>query len=305
MKPEDIKKVLILGVGSMGTRIALQCALYGYDVTVYGRSENSIRKGERILNLGIDALKAQNYATEEQILEALSRITLTTDAVAAAADADIISESIAEDPEVKGELFAKFHSLCPARTIFTTNTSTLLPSSFAEATKRPAQFVALHFHGYVWASNVVDISPHPQMAPETIKIAEAFARSIDQIPIVMKKEYAGFLYNNMLLPLLFAAFTIAIDGAAVPRDIDRAWMGVSGMERGPFGIADRVGLDVTCHLTNLQAEKNNDEKIKKCVEYLKTYVDKGLLGLKSGQGFYHYPDPEFESPDFLSANLKE
>ena len=137
-----------------------------------------------------------------------------------------MSESVPEDPALKGRVLAQFNALCPARTIFTTNTSTLLPSMFAAATGRPDRVVALHFHPPVWSSNVADVMPHPGTSPETTDLVLAFARRIGQIPIHLRKESYGYVFNAMYSAMNEAALALAANGVASVEDVDRAWMGI-------------------------------------------------------------------------------
>ena len=146
MKIDDIKRVLILGAGTMGQQIGLQCAMHGYDVVYYDISQEILDKAlSRVAKLG-SWYASTGRLTEEKLQHALARISATPDPAKAAQDVDFVSESVPEDPELKGKVFGQFHKLCPERTIFTTNTSMLVPSMFAEATGRPEKLVALHFH---------------------------------------------------------------------------------------------------------------------------------------------------------------
>jgi 3-hydroxybutyryl-CoA dehydrogenase len=207
---------------------------------------------------------------------------------------------VLEDPKVKGDVFAQFNKLCPAHALFTTNTSTLLPSRYAKATGRPAQFAAFHFHNPVWLANVVDVMPHPGTAAEVIPRLVVFARSIDQIPIVLHKETPGYVFNAMLDGILRTSMMLAADGKASVEDIDRAWMGVTRMPVGPFGMIDLVGVDLVYHIAaRMPLLMRLTPPAQRLLRFLKGYVDRGWLGIKSGQGFYNYPDPAFSHPDFV------
>jgi 3-hydroxybutyryl-CoA dehydrogenase len=203
---------------------------------------------------------------------------------------------------LKSNVFAQFNQLCPTRTVFTTNTSSFVPSMFAEASGRPGQFAALHFHHEVWVSNVVDIMPHPGTAQETVDLLRAFAGRIGQIPIVSQKENHGYVFNAMLNALNDAALTLAANGVAKVEDVDRAWMGVMKMPIGPFGILDGVGLDTAWDITQHWATVLGDPQLQKNADFLKQYIDQGYLGAKSGRGFYTYPNPAYQRPGFLSAD---
>jgi 3-hydroxybutyryl-CoA dehydrogenase len=172
---------------------------------------------------------------------------------------------------------------------------------FADATGRPAQFVALHFHTYVWDSNVVDIMPHPGTAPETVELLYAFAKRIGQIPIVLNKENYGYVFNAMLNALNTAAVKLAVDGVASVEDIDRAWMGVMKTPIGPFGILDVVGLKTVWDIVQFWATTLNDPQLQANANFLKQYVDKDWSGVKTGRGFYTYPDPAYARPGFLTG----
>jgi 3-hydroxybutyryl-CoA dehydrogenase len=299
MKIEDIQRVLIVGAGTMGQEIGLQCAMYGYDVTLYDIAPEMLEKATERLRSILARLVAEGHLVQGQVDAILARITTTTDPKAAA-EADLLSESVPEDPELKAKVFAQFNELCPAHTIFTTNTSSLVPSMFAEATGRPAQFAALHFHHEVWVSNVVDIMPHPGTAEETVELLYAFAKRIGQIPILLRKENYGYVFNAMFNELNTAAVSLVVNGVASIEDVDRAWIGVMKMPLGPFGWLDGIGLDTCWKITEYWAKTLGDEQLQKNSDFFKEYVDKGYLGVKSGRGFYVYPDPAFQDPGFLA-----
>ena len=304
MKIEDIKRVLILGAGTMGQQIGLQCAMYGYDVVFYDLSQEILDKASRrIAKLG-SWYVSSGRLTEENLRHTLSRISATPDPEKAAQDVDLISESVPEDPELKGKVFARFHKLCPERTIFTTNTSMLVPSMFAEATGRPEKLVAFHFHD-LRANNIADVMPHPGTAPEVTKLVHDFAVSIGQIVILLHRENSGYVFNTMLSSLFSSALTLASRNVASIEDIDRSWMGVMHTSMGPFGIMDQVGISTVWIITDYWAKKTGDAQAQANADFLKQYVEKGHLGFKTNQGFYSYPNPAYTQQDFLSGAEKE
>jgi len=304
MKIEDIKRVLILGAGTMGQQIGLQCAMYGYAVVFYDLSQEILDKAlRRIAKLG-SWYVSSGRLTEENLRNTLSRISATPDPEKAAQDVDLISESVPEDPELKGKVFARFHKLCPERTIFTTNTSMLVPSMFAEATGRPEKLVAFHFHD-LRANNIADVMPHPGTAPEVTKLVHDFAVSIGQIVILLHRENSGYVFNTMLSSLFTSALTLASRNVAAIEDIDRSWMGVMHTSMGPFGIMDQVGISTVWIITDYWAKKTRDAQAQANADFLKQYVEKGHLGFKTNQGFYSYPNPAYTQQDFLSGAEKE
>lgn len=302
MELKDIKKVLILGAGTMGQQIGFLCAMNGYHVTLYDISDDILKTSlKRMEKLGSSWFVRINRITSEQLEAIMGRIITTSDAKMAARDADIISESVPEDPKIKGKVFAQFNELCPKRTIFTTNTSLLMPSKFAQATGRPEKLVALHFHD-VRTTNVVDVMPHPGTDPAVTKLVHDFAVNIGQIAIMLHRENNGYVFNAMLSNLFMTALTLVTKDVATLEDVDRAWMGVTLMPMGPFGIMDQVGLKTVWSITDYWAEKMNDPQARKNAKYLKQYVEKGELGAKTKKGFYTYPHPAYTQKGFLSGD---
>lgn len=302
MQLSDIKKVLIVGGGTMGQQIGFQCAAYGYIVTIYDVAKEAIDSAPQRVEEYARQLVAAGHLDQPAAESTFRDIIFSTDAQQAALEADLLSESIPENPALKAEAFAQFNQLCPARTIFTTNTSLLVPSLIAEATGRPDRFLAFHFHQPVWDSNVADVMPHPGTSPMVVTLVRDFAKSINQIPLVLNKENYGYVFNAIYSNLNSAAIALAANGVTSIENIDRSWMAIMKMDIGPMGMLDMVGLDTVWHITEYFATITNDPQTRKNADYLKReYVDKGWLGVKSGRGFYMYPDPVFRDPDFLSG----
>ncbi len=300
MDINDVKKIVLLGAGTMGQQISIPCSLAGYDVVIYDINEDALKKAmERIPDI-MTGMVLWKKATQEQADAALKRISTTTDPELAAKDADIINESVPEKPDLKVKIFSQFNGLCPERTIFTTNTSTLMPSMIAEATGRPGKFLALHFHD-VSMTNVVDIMPHPGTSKEAVQLVREFALKMGQLPIMMEKEHSGYVFNYMIGAVFTAALTLKTKDVASIEDIDRAWMGVTHMMFGPFGLMDSIGLDTMLSFTEYWAEKNDDKHWRKHAQLLRGYVEKGYLGKKTKKGFYDYPKPAFMQPEFLKG----
>jgi len=304
MELKDIRKVLIVGSGTMGRQIAFQCAAHGYGVTLYDIDEAALEKAAERLAAYAEHLISGGHLERRAAEQAIAGIGTTTDAAEAAKDADLISESVPEDPVLKGKVFARINQLCPARTIFTTNTSLLVPSQFAAATGRPDRFLAFHFHQPAWVGNVADIMPHPGTAADVVTLVRDFAVSINQIPMVLQKENFGYVFNAMYSALNSAAITLAANGVASVHDVDRAWMGIMKMPIGPLGMLDVVGLDTVLHIMESANMTRNDPQVRRNAEFItKEYVEKGWLGVKSGRGFFTYPNPEYRAPDFLKGKV--
>lgn len=294
MELSDIKNVLILGSGTLGLRVGLACALNGYKVTIYDISEKAFENAKKIQQDLLKSLIKLKTITEDSIEPAVANITWTTDAQLAGAHADLVSESVTEDVAIKKVVWEQFGKICPEHTIFTTNTSYLVPSTFSESTGRPERFCALHFHD-VFFSNVVDVMPNPKTEDWLIPLLTDFGKSIGQIPVFIKRESPGYIFNAMLGAVLKAAGKLVTYDVADIEDVDRSWMGNFKAHVGPFGMMDEIGLETVWHIT----KNNNDPKSIKFAELLKSYIDQGKLGKKTGEGFYSYPRPRFRDKDFL------
>jgi 3-hydroxybutyryl-CoA dehydrogenase len=304
MKVDDIRKILVVGLGKMGQMIALQCARFGYEVVAYDAFPKSLENARVNIPALAAELVAQQKMTPEAAEAALSRIRYTS-RPEDGADADLLSESVLEDPDLKAKVFAQFHQICQPKTVFTTNTSTLLPSMWAEATGRPAQFAALHFLD-AFEAPLVDIMPHPGTSPEIVELLVAFAKRIRQVPMVFKKEYPGYVSNAILGAMNEVAIKVAlIDKIASVEDVDRAVMIHLKMPAGPFGFIDHIGLDTVWHVMQSNAKISGDPVVQQIAdEFKRDYIDKGRLGKKSGRGFYTYPDPEYLRPEFLGVDVE-
>ena len=291
----DIRKVLILGSGTMGLRIGLQSALGGFDTTIYDIHEKAFISARKIQESILKNLVGNQVISPEDAVTAKTRISFTTDPEVAAKDCDFVSESVLEEPDIKKEVWSTFSKLCPAHAVFTTNTSYLMPSMFAKETGRPERFCAFHFHD-VFQANVVDIMPHAATEKWIINLLMDMGTRLKQTPVIVKKESPGYIFNSMLVALIGAAGALVTSGISSVEDVDRSWMGNFKMATGPFGILDAIGLDTAWHVTNALP----DARSKKFAALLKTYVDEGKLGQKTGEGFYSYPNPKFSQKDFVN-----
>jgi len=291
---KDINNILILGSGTLGLRIGLACALNNYKVVIYDIHEKAFASAKKIqANLLKILIKAQTY-TQNQADTALKNIRFTTDAKEASKDIDLVSESVTENIDIKKKVWQQFGSLCSTETIFTTNTSSLLPSLYAEDTGRANLFCAFHFHDVFYA-NVVDIMPNPRTEAWLIPLLQDFGKSIQQTPVIVKKESPAYIFNAMLIALISAAGALVTYDVSSIEDVDRSWMGNFKMTRGPFGIIDEIGLDTAWHVT----EPKKDDRSVRFAALLKSYIDQGKLGRKTGEGFYKYPNPKFSGADFI------
>lgn len=281
----SIHNVTVLGTGVLGSQIAYQSAYFGFEVTAYDISDeivNTARK--RFEALAARYEREVEGAAGGRAQAALARIKFSSNLADAVRDADLVIEAAPERLDVKRELLGKLARLAPDRTIFATNTSTLLPSALADATGRPDRFLALHFANEIWTRNVAEIMGHPGTSPAVYDATVEFARRIGMEPIEIHKEQPGYVMNSLLVPFLQAATSLVVNGVADAETIDKTWRIVTRAPEGPLQTLDIVGLNT---VYNIAAA--SDEQGKANARYIKEhYLDKGKLGRASGEGFYKY-----------------
>ncbi|MGI5888863.1 MAG: 3-hydroxyacyl-CoA dehydrogenase [Oscillospiraceae bacterium] len=317
-----LKNVTIVGGGVLGTQIGLMAAYTGHEVTFWLRSEGSIgrtrpkielyskmmledlEKSKALIGNPMGAyvyprglIRDWKSVTAEKIdeLEAGARdafanhVHITLDLAEALKDADIVIEAMAEDPKQKTEMFKKMAGLLPEKTILCTNSSTLLPSQFAEYTGRPEKFLALHFANTIWKNNTAEVMGHPGTDPEIYKKVVAFADEINMVPLQLHKEQPGYILNSMLVPFLDAAMMLWAKEVADPQTIDLTWKLATSAPAGPFQILDIVGVQTAYNIAIMNPKASDPNSVEaKIVSKLKEMIDKGETGINAGKGFYDY-----------------
>lgn len=296
----NIETVVIVGTGTMGQQIGFQCAVHGFTTVMYDVKQASLEACRDSHRQFAELFVARRGSDRAVIDAALARLSYSTDLSLACRRADLVSESVPEDPEIKARVYEQLNRVCPDHTIFATNTSTLLPSQLADATGRPERFLALHFANPVWDANIGEVMPHPRTAPEIFERVLEFAVEIGMVPIRLEKEQNGYVINSLLVPLLCAAQALVTNGVTSHEIVDRTWMISTKMPAGPFGIMDVIGLETVYNVVAYWAERDGDEQLRKSAEYVKQrFVDRGKLGVKTGAGYYTYPGPAYREAGFL------
>lgn len=292
----DFKNVVVVGSGVLGSQIAFQTAYSGIHVTVNDISEEALEKAKNSMKTLTKSYSHDLHVTPEKLEKTLSLISYSSDLKDAVKDADLVIEAVPEVEKIKINLYQQLAQYAPENTVFATNSSTFVPSEFAEYTGRPDKFLALHFANQIWLNNTAEIQGSPQTDPQVFDSVVAFAKKIGMIPLTLKKEQHGYILNSLLIPFLYAAEELMVGDIADPHIIDKTWMVATKAPRGPFAILDVVGLNTAYNI----AMNEESESSKKIAKYLKeNYIDKGKLGLQSGEGFYKYPHPAYLSEDFL------
>ncbi|QCR34114.1 3-hydroxyacyl-CoA dehydrogenase [Lysinibacillus sp. SGAir0095] len=294
----NLQNVSVAGSGVLGSQIAFQTAFFGYAVTVYDINDQALESAkERFTKL--KGIYGEYFNDAEKAEAAFNRLVYSSDLAEAVKEADLIIEAVPEVPEIKINFYKNLSEVAPEKTIFASNSSTMLPSQFAEFTGRPEKFLALHFANEIWKNNTAEVMGHVGTDAKNADIVEEFARSIGMIPFRLHKEQPGYILNSLLVPFLDAAMNLWVKEVADPHTIDKNWMISTGAPTGPFAILDVVGMATPYNLSLAKAEKGVPFA-KEIAEKIKAeYIDQGKMGVSSGEGFYKYPNPAFTNPDFL------
>lgn len=309
----NFKNVVIAGGGVLGSQIALMSALWGFDVTIWLRSEASIgraqpkldRYSKAMLN-DMEGLRKNPQAVirgfgdhplssdeidklEKQLKDGTAKIKLTTSYEEAFKDADFVIEAIAEDPKQKIAFYTEMAKHLPEKTVVVTNSSTMLPSTFAQYTGRPEKYLALHFANTIWRNNTAEVMGHAGTDQKYYDEVVEFAQAIHMVPLCLKKEQPGYILNSMLVPFLNAAEALLANDVADPETIDKTWMLGTGAPAGPFRILDIVGLTTAYNIVIMSPDaKDPNTTAGKIARTLKSYIDQGKTGINAGEGFYKY-----------------
>lgn len=298
-----LQYITVLGCGVLGSQIAWHTAFKGKHVVVYNASEASLDKCRRVHEQYAAIYQADFGASADALQQTHARLRYISDLATAVSEADLVIESVPEVPEIKTRVYQQMAPLLPAHTLVATNSSTLLPSDFAEASGRPAKFCALHYASPVWTKNMVEIMAHAGTHQSTLDEVTEFTIETGMVPIPVLKEQNGYVANTWFVALQNAAQTLVTNGIATPEVVDRTFMiNNRGCSMGPMGLMDIVGMQTVYDVCSHWGALNNDAQMLANAEYIKIhFLDKGKLGVLSGEGYYRYPNPAFAAPDFLAV----
>ena len=276
----------MIGSGIMGGGITEVAALAGCRVVLRSREQTTADGTMAAIERSLDRRVDKGSLTVEERCDALERITPTSD-LGLVADCDLVIESVVEDLATKKHLFTELDRTCAHHTIIATNTSTLPVVELAVETRRPAQVCGVHFFNPAPMMSLVEIVRPITASDETIEVAMAFAVACGKTPVLVQ-DRAGFIVNALLFPYLNNAVRLLESGVATKDDIDTAMTGGCGFPMGPFSLLDLVGLDTSVAILDALYEEYRDANFG-AVPLLRRMVSAGLLGRKSGRGFYDYP----------------
>jgi 3-hydroxybutyryl-CoA dehydrogenase len=298
---KTIETVCIVGAGFMGAQLGLHCAAHGYTVWLVDLADQALERAAVSNTQVLDARVEKGQISADQQAVILHHIHPTTALREAAPQADLVIEAVSERLGLKREVFAQLDEVCPDHTILATNSSSIRISAIEDATRRPDRVLNMHFYPPVWQRTMVELMRGTQTSDETIEHARQFARSIGLTPLLVRKESTGFLFNRVWRAIKKECLHLVDDGVASHEDVDRAWMIVMGMPFGPFGLMDMVGLDVVRDIEMVYYRQSGDEADAP-PRLLLDKIEKGTLGMKTGSGFYTYPDPAYQDPSWLKGS---
>lgn len=281
------KKVVLAGAGVMGASLAQVYALADYEVVVYDVVQAGIDKGKHLIDLNQETLISEGIITKEQSEKALARISFTMD-MECFRDCSLVVECVVERMDIKHDFWKKASEIAPEEALLSTNTSGLKITEIAEAVKKPERFMGQHWLNPPHLIPLCEIIIGEKTAQENVDKMKELVKGLGKIPVVVK-DINGFITNRIQFALLREAFYIIESGAATFEDVDMALKGGMGLRYaalGPFGVADFGGLDTFDHINSyLNADLCNATEGNKM---LRSMVEAGKLGVKSGQGFYDY-----------------
>jgi 3-hydroxybutyryl-CoA dehydrogenase len=301
MSTRPFDTIAVVGAGTMGAQIALQCAVHQYPVRLYSRSAATLERAAQGQVRELEQRLAQQLITATEKERILGRIQRTTQLEEAAAGADLVIESAPEQLEIKRELFAQLDRLCAPHALLATNSSSMRVSALEDATQRRGQVLNMHFYLPVWQRPMVELMRGTATTAATMERAGRFVRALGLTPLLVRKESTGFVFNRVWRAIKKECLHLVDDGVASFEDVDRAWMIANGTAAGPFGLMDMVGLDVVRDIETVYYGESGAAGDAP-PQLLLDKIARGELGVKSGKGFYRYPDPAFRRPGWLKGN---
>lgn len=295
----NYKNITVAGSGVLGSQIAFQIAFKGFEVSIYDINEAAIEAAKKRISALQESYKKDLSASQEEVDAAYSRLSFHFNLAEAVKNSDLVVEAVPESIQIKEKFYNELGNVAPEKTVFATNSSTMVPSQFAEFTGRPEKFLTLHFCTELWIHNIAEIMGHPGTKQEHFDDMIEFAKAIGMVPIPIHKEQPGYVLNTLLVPFALSALSLVVNEVATPESVDKTWMISSQAPFGPFGFIDMIGINTCYNITKMMGDQG-DRNAAKVAEYLKSdFIDKGKLGKEVGQGYYSYPNPKFLDPDFI------
>jgi len=285
---QPFDRICVVGSGYMGNQIALQCAAHGHHVNVHDADEVALQNSSGVFSEFLDRMIDDGFAAAEQRQPILDRVVQTT----------LVIEAITEDVSVKREVFTRLEEFCPHDVIFATNSSSIRVSHIESATQRPDRVLNAHFVQPIWKHPFVELMRGTATSDATMTAVQLFMQSIGVLPVLVRKQSTGFIFNRIWRAVKKEALKVVDQGIASVEDVDRTWMIQMETPLGPLGTMDIIGLDVIRDI-EMVYHKESGDPADAPAQVLLDKIANGELGEKTGKGFYTYPNPSWQNPDFL------
>jgi 3-hydroxybutyryl-CoA dehydrogenase len=287
MNVNDIKKICVVGAGNMGHQISLLCAIHGYQTTCTDVVPEVLKKAEKFADTYLPGRVEKGKMTKEVAEAARRSISFTQDLKAAAKDADFVIEAVLEILDVKRKLFAQLDEVAPSHAILATNSSYIVSSLIADATKRPSKVVNMHYFNPALVMKLVEVVKGSHVSDETAKITYDLSEKLEKIPVLLQKEVEGFLLNRIFRVIGREALWMLEMGVASFEDIDKACVYGAGHPMGPFRLMDLTGIDLNYIMSLERFKRTGDRADLPSPSVVERYM-KGNYGEKTGKGWYDY-----------------
>lgn len=296
MNTSEIREVGILGAGTMGTQIGCLCAARGYKVRMIDCSQVALDRAQAAQQQNL----AHDFPDEGARKARLGSLRYMNKVAPGVDGSHLVIEALPEDLELKRKAFRELDMLCPPEVILASNSSSLRISRIEHFVRNRKRVCNMHF--YQQPGPVVEIMGGSETTVFTLETARKFTESLGLVPVVLRKESTGFIYNRIWRAIKKECLRIVADGVTTPEEVDRVWMLLWNAPKGPFAWMDLVGLDVVHDIERVYYEESGDDSDKPPA-FLEEMVQRGDLGVKTGRGFYGYPEPLFERPEFLRRGV--
>lgn len=281
----EIKHVMVIGAGQMGSGIAQVCAQSGFHVKLNDISEEALQKGLAGIEKNLNRSVEKGRMSEEDKQNTLNRLQTTT-SLQDASDCDLVIEAVIENMDIKTKVFKELDQITPEHAILASNTSSLPITEIAAVTNRPEKVIGMHFMNPVPVMKLVEIIRGLATSDETYKAIEDMTKELNKTPVEVN-DFPGFVSNRVLMPMINEAIYTVYEGVATPEAVDEVMKLGMNHPMGPLTLADFIGLDTCLYIMEVLYEGFGDSKYRPC-PLLRKYVKAGWLGRKTGRGFYVY-----------------
>jgi 3-hydroxybutyryl-CoA dehydrogenase len=287
MNVNDIKNVCVVGAGNMGHQISLLCAIYGYKTVCTDVIPEVLKKAEKFVDTYLPGRVEKGKLTKEQAEAARKNISFTSNLEEAAKDADFVIEAALEVLDIKKKIFADLDRFTPPHAILATNSSAIVSSLIADATKRPEKVVNMHYFNPALVMKLVEVVKGPHVSDETAQVTFDLCLKLEKVPVMIQKEVEGFLLNRIFGVIGREALWMLEMGIATAEDIDKACVYGAGHPMGPFRLMDLTGIDLSFIMAKERFKRSGNPADLPAPSVTEKYVQ-GHYGQKTGKGWYDY-----------------